>query len=348
MQKIETIEPGQEWTVDLFRPEDAHGVVSLFREIYGDEYPIKIYLDPDLLIQENAAGRVISSVARTARGDIAGHNALFQNAPCANTFESGAGVFQKAYRGGRGHFRLMAHGLEIGKQFSAVEQVFGEPVCNHPVTQIYCRDLGFATRAVEVSLMPAELYAREAAARGRVSTLLDFVTLKSKPCDVYVPDAYENLFPVFYADMDDERRFFPSDRALPADVSTRLSTRVFPFAQVARIAVESPGDDFGPAIADDEKRLLAGGVRVVQVCLATGFPWTGRAVDILRTRGYFFCGVLPRWFDTDGMLMEKIPDEPDWGSMTLQFDRAKELAELVRTDWERVRHPAKAAPKEQP
>ena len=75
------IEPGQLWEVDLFRPEDAKGVTQLFLSVYGKGYPIRTYIDPKALMEENAAGRIISSVARTPRGDIVGHNALFQSAP---------------------------------------------------------------------------------------------------------------------------------------------------------------------------------------------------------------------------------------------------------------------------
>ncbi len=32
-------------------------------------------------------------------------------------------------------------------------------------------------------------------------------------------------------------------------------------------------------------------------------PWVGDAAAILREKGYFWGGVLPRWFDTDGLLM---------------------------------------------
>ena len=67
------IEPGQSYIFDLFRPEDAEGVVHLFKTVYGEEYPIKTFIDPKLLIEENAAGRTISSVARTPKGEIVGH-----------------------------------------------------------------------------------------------------------------------------------------------------------------------------------------------------------------------------------------------------------------------------------
>ncbi|MFH1152827.1 MAG: hypothetical protein V1793_03335 [Pseudomonadota bacterium] len=336
MKTIQPIEPGQEWTVELFQPEDAPGVTSLFRDVYGDGYPVRTYLDEDLLIRENTAGRVISSVARTTRGDIVGHNALFNSAPYPKTFESGAGLVHRDYRGGHGIFtRMVSHGLDMGRQ-SGVEQAFGEPVCNHPFSQRLCHSQGFVTRAVEVNLMPAAAYTREASAAGRVTTLLDFCTLIPKPCDVYVPKAYEALFPVFYETMDDQRRFLPSEHPLPSGVNTRLSTQTFSFAQVARVAVTEPGHDFSQAIRAEEERLLTNGIRVIQAWLPTGLSWVGQAVDILRARGYFFGGVLPRWFDTDGLLMEKVLDVPDWQSMLVHFDRGRELAALVRTDWERT------------
>jgi len=208
MNMIPPIAPGQEWTVELFTPEDAPGVSALFRGVYGDGYPVKIYLDPKLLIEENRAGRVISSVAKTPKGDIIGHNALFNSAPCTKIFETGAGLVHADYRGGHGIFsRMVAHGIDVGREQFKVELVYGEPVCNHPFSQKLGRSQNFVTRAVEVNLMPATAYTKEASSQGRVSCLLNFKTLKSRPCTVHVPSAYESLFPIFYEAMDDERRF---------------------------------------------------------------------------------------------------------------------------------------------
>ena len=331
------IEPGQEWTVERFRPQDAPGVVSLFREVYGDGYPVRTYLDETLLVEENRAGRVISSVAITAGGDIVGHNALFNSAPHPGTFESGAGLVHRHYRGGHGIFtKMVAHGLAMGRE-SGVEQAFGEPVLNHPFSQRLTTSQGFVNRAVEVNLMPAAAYTKEQSARGRVSTLLDFRTLIPKPCDVHVPEEYDHLFPVFYEGMDDARNFLPSDAPLPPGTPTRMDVRTFPFAQVARMAVREAGSDFRAVMEAEEERLLAQGIRVIQVWLNTGEPWVGQASGILRQTGHFFGGVLPRWFDTDGMLMERILDEPDWDAMVIHLDRARQLTDLVRAEWEKTR-----------
>jgi hypothetical protein len=332
------IEPGQKWTVESFTPRDATGVTRLFLGIYGREYPVRIYVEPDLLIEENRTGRVISSVAKTAKGDIVGHNALFNSAPCKKIFESGAGLVHADYRGGHGIFtQMVAHGLTKGRERPDVEQVFGEPVCNHPFTQKLSHNQEFVTRAIEINLMPAATYAKEASATGRVTTLLDFITLKPSPCTVHVPKAYESIFPVFYENMDDERQFVLSAQPLSSQRSTGLETQVFDFAQVARVAVMALGRDFPTVMQAEEDRLLEQGIRVIQVWLSSGDPCVGEAVDSLRSSRYFFGGVLPRWFDSDGILMEKVLDTPVWEETNLHFERAQTLMALIRKDWETVR-----------
>jgi len=333
------IEPGQEWTVESFTPEDALGVTQLFLDVYGSEYPIRIYVEPDLLIRENQAGRVISSVAKTAKGDIVGHNALFNSSPCQNVFETGAGLVHADYRGGHGIFSQMTvHGLTKGGEWPDVEQVFGEPVCNHPFSQKLGHNQGFITRAIEVNLMPAAAYAKEAGAAGRVTTLMNFKTLKPAPCTVYIPKAYESIFPVFYEGLDDERQFVLSARPLSSQRTT-LDTQVFNFAQVSRVAVKALGRDFPRIMQAEEDRLLQQGIRVIQVWLSSGDPSVGEAVESLRSSGYFFGGVLPRWFDSDGILMEKILDAPVWEDIVLYLERAKTLMALIRKDWEAVSGP---------
>ena len=75
------IEPGQHWIVDLFRPEDAEGVVRLFLRVYGENYPIRTYVEPARLKEENAKGVTISSVARTETRRHRGAQCAFSKRP---------------------------------------------------------------------------------------------------------------------------------------------------------------------------------------------------------------------------------------------------------------------------
>jgi hypothetical protein len=324
--------------VDLFRPEDAEGVARLFLQVYGEEYPIKTFIDPARLIEENQALRTISIVARTPRGDIVGHNAIFNSAPFQGLYESGAGVVHPLYRGGAGIFAQMnAHGLEQGKNRFKIAGLFGESVCNHVFSQRMCAKLGAVTMAVELDLMPAAAYAQEGSARGRVSSLLDFIPIQPRPQTVFIPQVYGKALDFIYEGWADERTRRPSEDPIPVGLTTDLEVQVFDFAQVARLAVKQAGRDFDQRMGALEQDLVSRGIVVVQVWLNLAWPWVGAVVDILRVRGYFLGGVLPRWFDSDGLLMQKIGARPGWEDMQIYFERAQKIAALARADWEAIK-----------
>jgi len=336
-KEYDDIEPGQSYEIDFFRPEDAEGVTRLFKTVYGEGYPIKTFIDPKRLIEENAAGLTLTSVARTPKGDIIAHNALFRSAPYERIYESGAGLVHPSYRGGKGIFtRLGIHGPEVGTEKFGIETVFGEPVCNHPFAQRATASVGWITQAIEVDLMPASAYVKEKSASGRVATLLDFKTLRPKPHTVYLPAVYEESMRFIYSGLDDDRDLVLSRGERPSQVNTEIKAQVFDFAQVARLAVHEAGGDFEEVLGREERSVLEKGAVVLQVWLKLSWPWVGQVANILRKRGYFFGGVLPRWFDVDGMLMQKIAGEPNWEGIQLYFDRAKKILEIVKADWQKV------------
>ncbi len=334
-ERKDSIEPGQSYEFDFFRPEDAEGVSWLFRTVYGDGYPIKTFIEPKLLIEENAAGRTISSVARTPKGDIVVHAALFHSAPYERVCESGAGLVHPSYRGGKGIYTALGmHTVEAAAKKYGIEQVFGEPVCNHVFAQKGTASAGWITQAVEVDLMPAEAYDKEKSASGRVTALLDFKTLQSKPHTVYLPAVYKEALQFLYSGLDDGRDFQSASDDASLHSVTDIRPQFFDFAKVARLAVHEAGADFKDDLEKEEQFALGKGALVLQVWLKLSWPWIGQAVDILRKRGYFLGGILPRWFDVDGMLMQKIIRKPNWEGIQLFFDRAKKLLELVKADWQ--------------
>ncbi len=331
------VEPGQGFEVDLFRPEDAEGVSQLFRTVYGDGYPIQKFLNPQLLIEENATGRTISSVARTPNGDIVGHNALFRSAPYERIYESGSGAVHPHYRGGKGIFTgLIAHGFEVGPKRFGIEAIYGESVCNHVFTQKAMVRFSTIEHAIEIDLMPAEAYEKEKSAIGRVAAILGFKTLISKPHTVYLPTVYEENMRFIYSGLDDDRKFSLSQDELPSQIKTEIKTQVFDFAQVARLAFHEVGADFKSALDEQEKSICEKRMVVIQVWLKLSWPWISRVVDSLRERGYFLGGILPRWFDVDGLLMQKIIGKPNWVGIHLYTERAKKILEIIKKDWERV------------
>ena len=331
------IEPGQTWVIDRLRPEDAEGVTRLFRSVYGEGYPIRTYIDPQLLIQENEAHRTVSSVARTPKGDIVGHNAIFHSAPSDRIFESGSGLVHRHYRGGHGIFKQLGfHGQKIAEEEFGAAAIWGEPVSNHIYAQKATNAFGWRIFALEVDLMPASAYVKEAGASGRVSTFMSFLTFKERRHRVFLPPVYEARLKSMYGRLLDERDVSPSTSPPQSDVRTGIDVQLFSFASVARMACNSIGEDFEAVLDAKEAEAVEQKTEVLQLWLKLTDPAVGWAVDKLRPKGYFLGGPLPRWFDDDGLLVQKTLSPPRWDSIAIAFEYIEKIVELVKEDWAAV------------
>jgi hypothetical protein len=59
-------------------------------------------------------------------------------------------------------------------------------------------------------------------------------------------------------------------------------------------------------------------------------------VNLLNRHGYFIGGILPRWFDQDGLLMQKLFCPPYFDEIQLHSDQTKKILSAVQEDWRRV------------
>jgi hypothetical protein len=214
--------------------------------------------------------------------------------------------------------------------------LFGEPVCNHIHVQKNWHDLGALETGLEVALMPASAYGSNTDKKGRVSCLSAYWAVADRPHKVHLPAVYEKALRFLYRGLTQERSFCVSIDPLPSGRSTRWHTTVFDFASVARVAFQETGSDLKVRIEAIERELREQGVKVIQVWLKLSSPWTGDAVNTLRGHGYFLGGLLPRWFDDDGLSMQKLFCPPDWEGIQLYTDRSRTILDMVREDRNRV------------
>jgi hypothetical protein len=139
-----------------------------------------------------------------------------------------------------------------------------------------------------------------------------------------------------YGRLDDGRELTLSEGRAPGGRKTRADMTVFDFARVARIAVHESGDDFKACMDRLERKAQEQKVVVFQAWLNLSQPWVGEAVESLRGTGYFLGGALPRWFDDDGLLLQKLLCPPEFESIQLYAHESKDLLEMVRRDWQRA------------
>ncbi len=330
--------PGEVFEVGSFRPEDAEGIAALFRDVYGEAYPVRIFYDPQALTEANSAGTYFSIVTRNTDGKVVGAVHLFRSAPYEALYELGSGLVLREYRKLGLNRRMFEFVFEQWvPQQQGIEEVWGEPVCNHVTNQKAVVEFHCIETALELALMPAEAYDKEKSASGRVAALSAFRCYRPKPHTVYLPSVYEKELAFLYSTLDDQRTILISDQSLPDSIESHADMRVFDFAGVCRIAVRSMASDFDTYMRKLEAKALDQKVVVLQAWLNLGYSQVGAAVNILRNRGYFLGGLLPRWFGEDGLLMQKIMIHPDFESLQLYSDRAKQIFAMVQADWRRSR-----------
>lgn len=323
--------------VGHFRAEDAEGIVKLFLAVYGEHYPIRLFYDPQAIIRANEEGSYCSVVARSTAGEVIGVTHLYRTAPCPSLYETGVGLVLQEYRNLGVNVELLRRLYEdFVPEMEGVEEIFGEAVCNHPYMQRAIKPFRFVEMAIEVALMPADAYDKEKSAPGRVATLCAFRCYQPKPHRIFLPAAYERELGTIYSRLDDRRDIVLSAAKTPGDIKSKAEMSVFDHAQVARISVSAAGADFADYVCALEKEALSRQAVVLQAWLDLTMPWVGEAVEVLRKAGYFLGGALPRWFDGDGILMQRLLCPPWFESIRLESDFSKELLEVIKKDWRRV------------
>ncbi len=327
------------WNIDFFSPRDAMGVVELYRAIYGDHYPRREVYNPEELIRQSNTGETYRMVARSHEGEVVGHIAFYQSSPPnKQLYEYGQMMVRHDYRQTLLATNLMSESLEKIPPRYGLEEVWGEAVCNHLFTQQATMRQGFYETGIEMDLMPAESYsqANSQVANGRVSTLLVFRSFKTRPQTIYLPLVYEEMLQEIYAIANCGHTLCIADKALLTEVETVGELQMFVNAKVARMTFHETGGDFSVYLATLEKQAIVAGIEVMQVFIKLTRPWAGEVIDVLRRRGYFFGGALPRWFEDDGFFMQKTVEAPNFDGANLYTKRAKRIKEFIKNDWQAV------------
>ena len=223
--------------VGLMRPEDAEGVAKLFRSVHGEDYPIKIFYDPEKLTKANEQGDYYSVIARSNAGEIIGIHNLFRSAPSRGVYEWGVGLVLKDWRQMKVSAAIISQMADKVVPELGMHTVFGEPVTFHIHMQRAGESNGFHQTALEMGLMPGEVYSGEGVTTDRVSTLLFFRCYRNIPQEVYLPAPYNEALRFMYGNFSSGRSFHEAGEPIPGGTATESKMDIFDFAKVARIAI---------------------------------------------------------------------------------------------------------------
>lgn len=319
----DTVQPGQPYVVEAFRPEDGEGVAELFYRTYGDAYPLDIYYDPRAVREAVAAGALHPVVARLPDGQAAGFACLYKSSPpFSGLLEIGLGMVHPAYRGSFILFHLYNALNVLMDSLPELSAVFGEAVCDTIITQHATSLFGFKECAMELDLMPG-------AGDGRVACLMMFRNLRDARRKLFVPNFRAREVEALATRLNLDREFVPSRMTPSPGDATRLGAERFDFAKLLRGHLFQAGGDFQDRLAEEERAAREAGCRRFQWFLNLADPCAGSVVDWLRDRGYGLAGLAPRWFDDDALLMDKLLDPPNLPGIHLYSDQARELLAMA-------------------
>ena len=334
IEKERSVAPEQTFVIDRFRAEDAPGIASLYLAVYGPAYPFDTYYIPEKLIEANRCGDIHSIVARTPKGDIVAHGAMYKSAPHYNKLlEIGQYLVLKEYRTSFAAFRINEYVADKLLRQVCPDGIFGEAVCNHIITQKSTRLAGLSETALEVGLMPQEVYIKENEAADRISCVMFFRSWKDRPREIFIPDAYREQIAFILADLGTDVTLRPEGKTAPRrETATVMDTVFIEFAGVGRVNLAAVGTDFPACLSAFEADMDSRNAAVRQFFVNLSDPAGTAAVQMLKAQGYFFGGLLPRWFDTDGILMQKLLKLPDFNAIRLHSPKAGTIREMVAAD----------------
>jgi GNAT superfamily N-acetyltransferase len=303
-----------------FRPEDARGIVACYREMYGDDFPMRYVYDPEAIIERNAGPGQRMAVVRDPGGQVAGLAGLFQVEQCPGVFESGQLMVRKRYRRLRlGRALAEACLTQLPSQVGATALV-GEATCHSITSQTLAHRFGMMPTGLEVEAFPE--------ADGRRATLLFmFKVLQDRPHALFVPKRYLDFVQASCECLGLDRRFDTGEE--PREEPSVMTSHCLEAASLVRCRVRRAGRDF----ADCLRALLKENPDcLLQVSLNLGDPATPWAADLLREHGFFLGAHLPLWMESDALMLQLLRVEPRPEDIQVMAGWAAEILATVLAD----------------
>jgi hypothetical protein len=325
------------WTVEMFKPEDALGVVDLYRAIYGENFPKQEVYRAEWHLEQARTHDTYRIVARTNEGTIIATGAIYRSSPANPELYEGGGLMALPEYGKQNvALEVAQFALKKLPLLFNIRQMWGECVCNHLFTQMYFVKDGGVACALEVDLLPDGSFKSQSERgldlEGRVSALVIIRTYHPTRQTSYLPPIYREVLSKIYEPLPMERTF-EDHQEEPVAKETSAFIDIKETAGLSRITVWQIGMDFSGWLRQVEQEAKKAGIILFQVIIPLNTPVAGKAAEYLKNEGYWLGGVMPGWFGADGLLMQKTLHEPDFSQIKVYSKPGKAILEMVKSDY---------------
>ncbi len=332
------VEPAPPGTYDLrlMRPVRAEAVeVSrcVYRT-YGYTYPGEHIYYPDRLIEMNRRGEMLSIVAVSDTGEVAGHCAI-SGPPEAPIREIGQAAVDPAHRNRNLLTRLLRFAVEEARR-RGLAGLVGEPVTNHPFSQRASAHLGFQDTALLLGYIPQSVFFKKIGdqALGRRMTLLyNFLPLgdcgRSR---IYAPLHHRTMLRRIYDGLGLQRTLVEPPAVLPRRPDqSRLSTEVLSAINAAHIILQQPGRYAATEVRIKLNELIRKGVACVHLDLPLTDPATATLCAHCEMAGFTLAGIIPQADGNDLLRLQHLNEIPiDWNEMVIYSEAGQALKRYLQ------------------
>ncbi|HYH36646.1 MAG TPA: ATP-binding protein [Azospirillum sp.] len=292
------------------RPEeDGVALARCMYTVYGYSYHEVVYF-PERLRDLIEKGLLVSMVAVTPDGTVAGHQGLKKAAPDARVANVSMGAVDPRFRGRKLFERLKAETFGRVKA-QGLLGLYGEAVTIHP----YSQKANFASGGHETGILLAYIPGDrsfkkiegkkndgQGGASDRQTAVLFYIVLNPAPVrTVYPPAAHRGMIGRIYAWAGVERVFAePGAVALPerseVDVEVRASYNW------AVLSVVRAGRDLVDLVRVRMRELCQSHLDCVYLDLPLCDPATAVLAPELEALGFSFCGIYPEMVEGGDLL----------------------------------------------
>ncbi|MCL1903811.1 MAG: hypothetical protein FWF94_05295 [Oscillospiraceae bacterium] len=305
----------------------AQKVPELVTAVYGKQYPAKYLYDPDELWAKTVDGEIYPHVAVNGEGRVIGMISLIRLSVNLASFELGQLMVIPEYRGSDVAELLIS---DIAEQELRFGVIYCESVTIHKFSQRSCITGGFCDTALKINMMPA--YKNDSTER--ICCVVSCIERGETDLWAYLPLVYrgdikyalDGLSPRLYRNASDIAPNNPTSYTIDDE---GLKTNQYVVVSVAEI-----GSDAEESVKSLNSYAAENMVKAMVVNIPLSCPHNGAMIKALRNEGFFFGGVMPRWFpDSDAILMQKLySNAPDWEQIKLFSDKIQIMSGKIKND----------------
>ena len=327
------VPPDQDYAISLISPQDALGVARLTYSVYGDQHPFDYVYDPSEITRRYASGAQFAVVAKSSRDDVLGMIGIYRCSPWPRLYELAQLMILKNQRS-KGMARdLWLQAMERLPDMAQAGAIFGEAVCTHTFSQRMCETTGMIPCGIAMDAIPSRAYSDDYRHGDRTSLVLTVKPMLFTPQTVHLPTAYRAAYVDFCARAGLDRQIEAGSQATLPE-SSRVEIIDFEKAACIKVWVHEPGRDLERIVSDLEHK--AGDNGIVQVIFDLGRPDAPAGIETLRSRGYYFGGFMPYWFETDALMLQRRRSSSSFKDLKLYGDSITAIVAMAERDQHRV------------